>query len=44
MRAPRTGLDRSQKMQTSDFEDYLLAGHLLSMGFAGSAVISRAAQ
>jgi hypothetical protein len=28
----------------SDFEDYLLTGHRLSMGFAGSAVISRAAQ
>ena len=30
--------------QNFDFADYLLTGHLVSMGFAGSAVISRAAQ
>jgi hypothetical protein len=30
--------------KVSDFEDYLLTGHRLSMGFAGSAVISRAEQ
>jgi hypothetical protein len=30
--------------KVSDFEDYLLTGHRLSMGFAGSAVISSAAQ
>jgi hypothetical protein len=32
------------RCKASDFEDYLLNGHRLLMGFAGSAVISIAAQ
>jgi hypothetical protein len=35
---------RAFRLQSSDFEDYLLTGHQPSMGFAGSAVISMAAQ
>lgn len=31
-------------LQNSRFENYLLVGHLVSIGFDGSALIARAAQ